>query len=496
MIETERFIRTGRILVVDDQPDICTVCRVALRKEGYRVETAFDAEQALELLETEAFDLLLTDISLPGIGGLELGRLAQERQPILDVVIMTGSPSYDLLQDALQQGVADYLPKPFNIDQLRLTITRTLQRQQLRRENERLLTLTHVIEAGRAFTTSLDPLTVASALVQAVQRETATGCVHVDLGERGIVPGPGTHLPCGLTDDRERADACVVRLELQAHGKVVGQLVLAATNDQQAVARPSEVVSLLMEHAALALNNAEVYEALIDLDQQKSEFIALASHELRTPLSVVLGYGGMLKGKLDGKQGYYVQEITRAALRINDLVDDLIHLDRMQRDEFLLDSQMCDLHMILETLHGEMLPLAEARGVALQFRGPTEHMEVPADPVWFLYALAHLISNGIRFTPKGGRVVVSAGVSSSNGDAVLFVVDDTGIGIAPKEVHRIFRRFYQVADSRTREEGGLGIGLALARGIIGMHGGDLMVKSITGRGSRFVVSLPLNAPPA
>lgn len=481
--------RVARILVVDDEPDICTICTMALRRSNDVVATAGTPEEALHLLATDSFDLLLTDILMPAMTGLELARRAQQIQPLLDVVIMTAQASSSVLEDALKNGIADFLPKPFDVDQLRLTIARTLQRQRLRRENVRLSTLTHVIEASRAFAHSLDQADVATALIAALQRETGLQCIHVVLDSGSVYPAAGED-GCSYPHDGAVPPNALIA-PLTAHGGQLGQVWLIPAAGQPEP-QPTEVMLLLLEHGSLALYNADVYATLADLDHQKSEFIALASHELRTPLAVVLGYAAMLRDSLEGRQQEQVTEITRAALRINDVVDDLINMRQLEANEVTIRPQSIRLQSLIRTLCAQLQPLAQERGVELLSRAPRRVINFWGDHERLLLALTHLVNNGLRFTPSGGRVIVTAGQQrAEQGGNLVIAVDDTGIGIESHQIHRIFQRFYQVSDSRTREEGGLGIGLALARTIIELHGGSLTAQSVPGSGSRFVVVLPI-----
>lgn len=467
---------------------MCQVCALALRQEQHTVATALSPEAALQWLEHETVDLLLTDIAMPSMTGLELARLAQQLQPLMDVVIMTARASYSLLEDALQQGIADFIPKPFDVHELRLTVARALSRQRLRRENVRLATLAHVVEASQAFANSLEQASVAAALSAAVRRETNIDCVHVLLNDGRMFPAASAHSPCRYTDGPLGP---ALTTDLRAHDAPVGHLVIAATAEQQRWLRDSEVLQLLMKHGALALHNAEMYANLSDLDEQKSEFVALASHELRTPLSVVLGYSALLQNRLEGTQSKYIREIVRASLRLNDLVDDLINLRQLHQREAPLHIERIELVQLLRVLNVHLQRLAAPRAVTLQFRHPRRAIWFEADRERLLLALAQLITNGLRFTPKGGAVTVTAGVQApTHGGNLVFVIEDTGIGIAPQELSRIFKRFYQVADSRTRQEGGMGIGLPLARTILELHSGSLRVESQAGRGSRFIASLP------
>ncbi len=493
-------IASGRILVVDDEPHMGTICAQTLRLDSHVVETTMSPEVAVRLLEETHFDLLLTDINMPGMSGLELANRARALDPALGVVMMTAYASYENMAAALQQGVADFLSKPFEMDQLRLTVTRALQRQRLFHENVRLQTLVQLLEASQQFSASLDPREIAATMVQAVQRAVGITCVHVNVVEGDELVDSGvvhTGL-CLLSDlgtttlrvDGARA-AEVMRLPLNAAEELVGELVLLTPAGTASAPMLGTVVQMLTNQGATALHNAQLYAALAELDRQKSEFITIASHELRTPLSIVLGYSSMLRDKLVDRQNEYIDQVVSAGLRINDIVDDLVNLRHLDGGEAVLKFSELNLQQLIDAAVYELRPLAVARGVALTVQRPHQALLLRADRDKLMMVVANLVANAIRFTPGGGSVTVVSGLQGSeHGGNAVIAVRDTGIGIPSHEFQRIFDRFYQVAESRTREHGGLGIGLSIARGFVQLHEGTIDVQSTPGRGSLFVVTLP------
>jgi signal transduction histidine kinase len=494
-------VASGRILVVDDEPHMGTICAQTLRLDAHFVESTMSPEVALRLLQEKHFDLLLTDINMPGMSGLELARRARALDPALGIVMMTAYASYENMAAALQEGVADFLPKPFEMDQLRLTVTRALQRQRLLHENVRLQTLVQLLETSQQFSASLDPKEIAATIVRAIQKAVGVACVHVNLVEGNALVDSGVvHSGQCLVAESVASEHAgngtaqpeVMRLPLQAADELVGEVVLRTPAGAAASPNLGAVVQMLVNQGATALHNARLYAALAELDRQKSEFITIASHELRTPLSIVLGYSSMLRDKLvDDRQSEYIDQVVHAGLRINDIVDDLVNLRHLDVGEAMLKLADVPLRQLIDAAVRELRPLAVARGVALEVRRPRDPIVLRADRDKLLMVVAQLVANAIRFTPSGGNVTVVSGLQrAERGGNIVVAVRDTGIGIASHEFQRIFDRFYQVAESRTREHGGLGIGLSIARGFVQLHDGSIDVQSAPGRGSLFVVTLP------
>jgi signal transduction histidine kinase len=494
-------VASGRILVVDDEPHMGTICAQTLRLDAHHVETTMSPEAAVRRLEEARFDLLLTDISMPGMNGLELANRARLIDPTLGVVMMTAYASYENMAAALQQGVADFLSKPFEMDQLRLTVTRALQRQRLLHDNLRLQTSVQLLEASQKFSASLDPSQIAAAIVEAIRTTIGISCVHVRIAEDDVLVDSGVvhEGPCllaeqqagGTANGRDRATPQVRRLQLQAADELVGEVLLATPPGAVPSPMLETIVQLLTNQAATALHNARLYAALAELDRQKSEFITIASHELRTPLSIVLGYSSMLRDRLDERHNEYINQVVAAGLRINDIVDDLVNLRHLDVGDALLKLSAVPLPQLIEAAVHELRPLAVARGIELEMRQPRAPLVIRADRDKLMMAVANLVANAIRFTPAGGQVTVASGrQDAAHGGNILIAVRDTGIGIPAHEFQRIFDRFYQIAESRTREHGGLGIGLSIARGFVQLHDGSIDVQSMPGRGSLFVVSLP------
>jgi len=261
-----------------------------------------------------------------------------------------------------------------------------------------------------------------------------------------------------------------------------------------------ETLNTLAAQAAVAIENArlvgalrEAYDQLGELDRLKSDFIAIASHELRTPLSVILLYAAMLQEQLGEEAGAQLDAVLRATMSLKYIIETMLNL------RYLETGQM-DLALAHFDLRDEVLEacsaydgIAETSVLALEVDLPVEEVEIWADREKLRVVLDNLISNAITFTPPGGRVWVAL---SSRGDEVELTVADTGIGIPPQHLERIFERFYQVEEHLTRWHGGMGLGLSIVGELVELHGGRVLVESVLDKGSRFTVVLPTCPPSA
>jgi PAS domain S-box-containing protein len=224
----------------------------------------------------------------------------------------------------------------------------------------------------------------------------------------------------------------------------------------------------------------------------KDEFLAVLSHELRTPLNTVLGYTRMLRRDdarmTDELRGRALDALERNAETLARLVNDVLDTSRIVAGKLRLTIDTCSLDEVVEAAVDTVRPAADAKGVAIVMQGEAGLTTV-GDRDRLQQVIWNLASNAIKFTPKGGSVTVRVGRTASG---VEISVADTGIGIARADLPYVFQRFWQAQTGASREYGGLGIGLALARHIVELHGGSIAADSAgPGHGSTFTVSLPV-----
>jgi signal transduction histidine kinase/ActR/RegA family two-component response regulator len=249
--------------------------------------------------------------------------------------------------------------------------------------------------------------------------------------------------------------------------------------------RAVEVREELLRHAQAARSESETANRL------KDEFLATLSHELRTPLNAITGWATLLgEDKLSpADRARAVDAIQRNARAQTHLVEDLLDVSRIISGKLRLDVQAVDLYPLLIAALESVRPAADAKEIRLQVDGGEQPAMVTGDPARLQQIAWNLLSNAIKFTPHGGHVELALRRTDSD---VLFTVVDSGIGIAPHMLQRIFDRFTQADSTSTRAYHGLGLGLALVRHLVEAHGGSVEATSPgEGMGATFTVCLPL-----
>jgi PAS domain S-box-containing protein len=232
-------------------------------------------------------------------------------------------------------------------------------------------------------------------------------------------------------------------------------------------------------------------EHLRQLDTLKSELLDTAAHELRTPLSGIKGNAEFLEDELEGPltagQREQVANIQTGIDRLQGIVDKFLDMARWEAGGLRLDKHDTALGQLLRHVVASLTPQAEAAGLAVAAEVPESDPVLPVDATRVEQVLVNLIGNAIKFTPPGGRIRVAL-VPEAGGARVT--VTDTGIGVDPRHHERIFEKFYQVDGSATREHGGAGLGLAVARALVAAHGGRMGVEDGDGGGAVFWFWLP------
>ncbi len=537
-----------RILVVDDEEHIVQLCMRFLEGQGYRVEGTTSGIEALVLLETYSFDLLVVDIRMPQVDGLTVLRHGKQLQPDLTAIVITGYASLDKAIEALQAGARGFVLKPFDFDQFTTAIEDALERRRREQEHVLLKAQLPVLEISQAMMVGGDVNSLAQRLLEVVVQQIGVQCgallllapghdrlrVTATVGfsegwmERSLPLIPGGEVDQVLrggevvTLDRQRLVAlkelkprsldptvmvsCAL-VPLSTQEQDVGLLALCRTGRARSKVAFSQMelrlLSVIGGPIALALENVRLYaleqeraEALATALQQqreltrlKSEFIQNVSHELRTPLALIHGYTDLLTsgelGQMDAEQQAALQVVAYQVDNLRALVDDMI---TMLTNENLEPKRLpVQMYTVVDACLASFQVFASRKQITL--RGD---LDASTPPVWgdehhLRVVVDHLVDNAIKFTPPGGQVIARL---TYDDEQVVLQVTDTGIGIPDEYQERIFDRFYQVDGSVRREYGGCGLGLALVKEIVEKHSGTVDVESEPGRGTTFTIRLP------
>lgn len=480
-----------KVLVVDDEAVIREGCERVLRREGFEVFLACDGREGLALAREHAgeLDVVLLDLKMPGPSGMEVLEELLRLDPSLPVVVITGYATVDSAVEAMKKGAYDFIPKPFTPDQLRIVVQRAYEKRSLEREAERLR-----LEASR----TLRDVAREKGRVMAIIECMADGIVVTDHEGNVALLNPAATALLG-TPERERAigrpvEEVIGIVELrEAIREVLGGENRVITQEIQR----GEV--LLRAHTAPVkddqgrnMGTVTVLEDLsyvLELDRMKGEFLTMVSHELRSPVSAIEQILGavLTSERLDPKERHLLGRAKERARGLIDLINKLLEVSRIEAGMAVQRKEPLKVEEVVRKTVELLSEQARAKGIELSLREDSPLPSVLGDPQGLETVFTNLISNAIKYTPRGGRVEVSLGVE---GDYIKVSVSDTGIGIPKEDLPRIFDKFYRVPSAETREVVGTGLGLAIVKGIVEAHLGRIAVESEVGKGSTFTVYLP------
>lgn len=476
-----------KVLVVDDEERIRDGCSKILTKENCLVDTAESGEIGLQMLADRHYDIILTDLMMPGIGGMEVLAKVREQHPDSVSIVITGFATLEHSIEAMKKGAFDFIAKPFTPDQLRVVVskavmmTRTLQ--DIATEKTRLKTIVNYLAGGVLVTDKSKNIVLYNPALLKM------------LGYEG---GPLNDKPLSaLTKDEE-----LNRIIDGILGLTVGEFKVLSTELVTPDRGEGSSNEFYLRAQAVPFQNrlGEVLGSvtIIDdithlkkLDELKSAFVSMVSHEIRGPLSTILSQISVLTdglaGELGAKQADILGKVYRKVEGLVELSRELLDLSRIEAGLIVQDKQPVKLIDILDALVSFLQPRAKEKNISLSLK-KTNLPPINADGTSMEQVFTNLISNAINYTPEGGKIVLSGNASS---DFVTIAVADTGFGIPHDELPLIFDRFYRVKNEKTRNIVGTGLGLPIVKSIVEAHNGTIKVKSTEGVGSTFSVRLPI-----
>jgi signal transduction histidine kinase len=376
-------VEKERILVVDDEEAIREMVSKIISLLGHEAVTAGNGKQALEILKNQPFGIMITDIKMPEMDGFELMKVVRDQFPGTHIICMTAHGGTYTYTDVVGVGAADYITKPFTLDEMRAKLNRVIREKDL--------------------------------IVDLTQKST------------------------------------------ELH---------------------------------------EANEELKRLDQLKSTFVSSVSHELRTPLTVIKEFISLMLeghvGALSEDQREYLGIANKNIIRLTNLIETLLDFSRIESGKGLkLRFEPTRLTAVAEDAAMTFSQQLEERGVTLENRLDPDTPLVLIDRNRLVEVFINLIGNGIKFTPPGGKITIDSRGLTEKRDYLKIVVTDTGVGISPEDLPKVFDRFYQGGRTQTGVITGTGLGLAIAKEIIEAHQGYIQAESQPESGASFVFTLPV-----
>ncbi len=288
---------------------------------------------------------------------------------------------------------------------------------------------------------------------------------------------------------RRLAPRSAIFVPIEGSAEVLGVLSLVATDSgRRYTPEDLALAEDLAGRTGLAIQNAQLFHEAQQASRARDEVLSVVAHDLRNPLGVIRNGAELLTDLgLEERQRRFTEMIMRAADGMNRLINDLLEVTRIETGHLMLDLAPHRIGTLLDEAFAMLQPLAAARQIALEVQLEDGTLTLQVDSVRIHQVLSNLIGNALKFTPQGGRVTI--GCSRLEGE-VRFAVIDTGPGIPPEEIPHIFGRFWQ--GNRT-DHRGVGLGLAIAKGLVEAHHGRIWVESPPGEGARFYFTIPVGA---
>ncbi|HEX3099047.1 MAG TPA: ATP-binding protein, partial [Usitatibacter sp.] len=506
-----------RILVVDDNADMREYI-ARLLAPRWHVETASGGASALARLRSEPFDLVITDVMMPEVDGLQLVREVRSDPALaaLPVLMLSARAGEESRIEGLEAGADDYLVKPFGarelVAQVRSQLTILRARKAAAREREALLENERVARQEAQlqrehlyslFMQAPNPMAILRGPAFLVDLANPPICEVWGRRHEQVIGRP---LLDALPELDEQVYPGLLRGVLATGVAYVGKEARfvrhagpeAETRYLNFVYSPLRGVDGTIEGIlVVAFEVTDEVRARRQLDElraqaedanrTKDQFLAMLGHELRNPLSPIVSALHLLR--MRGFKGTEIDILERQARHLTRMVDDLLDVSRITRGKIDLRMHPMELSAVVDKAVETVQPMVESAGDAVEIDVPREGLCVDVDPERMAQAIGNLLANAVKYSEAGSPIRIRA---RTEGGRVRLAVIDRGMGIAPEMIERVFDLFVQQTQTLARSAGGLGLGLAIVRNIVEMHGGSVTARSDgPGCGSEFGIELPL-----
>jgi two-component system phosphate regulon sensor histidine kinase PhoR len=473
------------VLVIDDEKRIRDVCIKMLTSEGFEADGGESAEVGMQKIKDKHFDIILLDLMMPGLSGLDALAQIRSLHPDTVVVVITGYATVEHSVEAMKNGAFDFIAKPFSPGDLRIVVTKAVTHintlQDIASEKSRMRLMINQLKDGVMTTDNQKHIVqVNPSFLKLIGY-----CERRPIGRSvSEIVGNGTML-------------AMIDHVLAAPGKGYVEASEELCLDADVGDKKIIVSARCLPFKDRLRRNIGTITVLHDItaqkemDQVKSNFVSMVSHEIRSPMNSVLMQLKVIKDGLAGettpKQKEILERASEKITALTALVSELLDLAAMESGLRTPENEEVGIIELLEEQVAFHQPRAQAKSIRLSLKVSTIAPVLMANRFNLDEVFSNLIGNAINYTSEGGEITLSVEVE---GDYCVVKIADTGIGISEEDLPRIFDRFYRVKNEQTRHIIGTGLGLPIVKSIIDAHNGLIRVDSKLNSGTTFSVLLP------
>ena len=489
-----------KIIVIDDEQNLREGAKRILSRMDFTVFLAPTGDAGLEIIEKEPVGIVLLDMKMPGMPGMEVLKniMAMERGII--VIVITGYATIETAIEAMKIGAYDFIPKPYEPDQLRIIVSRARDSIKLKQKADRL--------AEKQKRTLAD-LHTEKSRISTIINSLPNGVLVTDTKGIVVLINPTFYqqldidsaIGIGKSIDQYIDDKDLINLVMDiSRGKYIDyndipSHELNINNEKFFLTKCRPILGERHECLGTVMNIVDI-SAIKALDNLKSEFMAKVSHELRSPLSTIHEQLAMVVKSMSNEMAeddqYMLARAKEKTLGLISTVGDLLDLSRIEAEMSVKELVPIQIDDLLKNIVDFLRTRAETKKQTISLAIPDSPLPaMEADLTTMESVFGNLITNAINYTQEGGEIKVSADMAGNN---IRVKVADNGFGIESKHMDKIFKRFYRVKNDKTRFITGTGLGLPIVKGIIDSIGGYIDVKSEVNKGTTFTVLLPLKKP--
>jgi PAS domain S-box-containing protein len=474
----------ARVLIVEDDAGTAMLERRQIERAGYPVAIATTADEALAVLDSGPVSLAVIDLRLPGgQSGIGLYERMKQGGWHIPAILVTAFPDQAVAIEALRAGIRDFVPKSADfLDYLPTTVDRIITQARVERKLiESELRLASIIGAAMDAILMCDEqrrIVLFNRSAEELFQCAAADAMGAPLDR--FIPDlqlAAAHSPAGALRQRLEVDAA----------RAGGAHVPIEVSVSEVVVHDRRLFTVIARDVS---ERRRIEAELREADRRKDEFLGMLAHELRNPLAAITGAGEVLhQAFAEPRAQKLINVVRRQSRALARMVDDLLDVSRVTLGKIRLSVEPLVLNQVATRVADNVRDEVARAGLEFEVRVDAESIWLLGDATRLEQVLTNLLTNAVKFTPPGGRIMLDVG---REGESALVRVRDTGIGMDPALVTRVFDLFVQGDTSLARSKSGLGIGLALVRQVVALHGGEVWARSEgPGTGSEFVVRLPV-----